>query len=109
MRESEPGPEQLTILQNILALWPTNPAVAILPVVERSAPERLAQVFWRGPVVLHPQLDPTQKEELRFSNVGFECMLLARYDREVAAVLYQPIDAYLRSIAASTGRQRNSM
>ncbi len=104
LRESGPGPEQVMILQGIRAMWPTNPAVAILPVVERSAPERLAQVFWRA-VALHPQLDPTKKEQLRFSNVGFECMLLARYDRDVAAVLYQPMDAYLRSIAASKGPQ----
>ncbi len=31
---------------------------------------------------------------------GFECTLLARYDRDVAAVLFRPMDDYLRSLAA---------
>ncbi len=30
-------------------------------------------------------------------------MLLAHYDREVAAVLFQPMDAYLRSVAKEKG------
>jgi hypothetical protein len=42
----------------------------------------------------------------RSSDPGkFECMLLARYDREVAAVQFQRMDDYLRSLAAGKGPQ----
>jgi hypothetical protein len=43
--------------------------------------------------------------ELQTSYIGFECMLLARYDREVAAALFRPMEAYLRSLAAAKGSQ----
>ena len=33
-------------------------------------------------------------------------MLLARYDREVAAALFEPIDSYLHSLAARPGLDR---
>jgi hypothetical protein len=67
--------------------------------VERIAPERLAEVFWRA-VALHPRLDVDREDLVRSSYIGNECMLLARYDREVAAVLFEPMDSYLRSLVA---------
>ena len=74
----------------------------ILPVVERVAPERLAEVFWRA-VALHLRIKTDRETGLIRSNIGFECMLLARYDRQVAAALFEPVDSYLRSLAARTG------
>ena len=58
-------------------MYPTNPAAVILPVVERIAPDRLAEVFWRA-VALHPRLEPDREDQLQSSYLGFECMLLAR-------------------------------
>ena len=43
-------------------MYPTNPAAVILPIVERIAPERLAEVFWRA-VALHPRIE-TDREDL---------------------------------------------
>ncbi len=45
LRESGPGPEQIYIAGSTRLMYPTNPAAVILPVVERVAPERLAEVF----------------------------------------------------------------
>jgi len=83
-------------------MYPTYPAAVILPVVERIAPERLAEVFWRA-VALHPRIDTDRDEQIQSSYVGFECMLLSRYDRDVAAALFEPMDSYLRSLAARKG------
>ncbi len=83
-------------------MYPTNPAAIILPVVERVAPERLADVFWRA-VALHPRIETDREDQIRTSYLGFECMLLARYDREVSAALFEPVDSYLRALAARTG------
>ena len=85
------------VLQDVRVIYPTNPAALILPLVERIAPERLAEVFWRA-VELHPQVDINRDDLLRSSFIGDECMLLARYDRDVAAVLFEPMDSYLRSL-----------
>jgi hypothetical protein len=73
----------------------------ILPVVERIAPERLAEIFWRA-VALHSRVATDRENQLQRSNIGYECMLLARYDRQVAAALVEPVDSYLRSLAART-------
>src|SRR5262249_59318697 len=56
-------------------------------------------------VALHRGMDADRKVELQVSYIGFECMLLARYDREVAAALFRPMEAYLRSLAAAKGSQ----
>ena len=57
LRESGPGPEPVLIaVSGIRSMHPTNPAAAILPVVERIAPDRLAEVFWRA-VALHPRIE----------------------------------------------------
>ena len=37
------------IMQDTRVIYHTDPAALILPIVERIAPERLAEVFWRAP------------------------------------------------------------
>jgi hypothetical protein len=86
-------------LSGIRLMPPTNPAAFILPIVERIAPERLAEVFWRA-VALHPRIETDREDLLQTSNIGFECMLLARYDRDVAAALFEPMDSLLQAPAA---------
>jgi hypothetical protein len=104
LRESGPGAERIPIFRDVRLMYPTNPAALILPVVERAAPDRLDEVFWRA-VALHPRLGPDQMRELQYSYIGFECILLVRYDRSVAAALFAPIDAHLRSLAARKGQR----
>ena len=99
LRESGPGPETVYIVVGIRLMPPTNPAAQILPIVERIAPERLAEFFWRA-VALHPRIETDREDHLQTSYIGKECMLLGRYDREVAAVLFEPLNSYLRSPAA---------
>ncbi len=103
VRESGPGPEFMIIVGGVRLMYPANPAVVILPAVERIAPDRLADVFWRA-VALHPRLESEREDRFQNSFVGFECMLLSRYDREVAAALFQPIDSYLNALASEKGR-----
>jgi hypothetical protein len=74
-----------------------NPAVFILPLVERAAPERLDEVFWRA-VALHAQVEPVRENVLKGFVIGSECTLLARYDRQVASVLFEPADRYLQTL-----------
>ena len=102
LRESGPGPEPVMPWAAVLLLYPTNPAAVILPVVERVAPNgwpRSSGEPWR--FILGSKR--TARTSSRAPNIGFECMLLARYDRQVAAVLFEPIDSYLRSLAARKG------
>jgi hypothetical protein len=99
LRESGPAPEQVDIVNGIRLMPPTNPAVLILPVVERIAPERLADVFWRA-VALHPRIETDREDLLQSSFIAHECTLLARYDRDIAAALFEPMDSYLQSPAA---------
>jgi hypothetical protein len=102
LRESGPGPDQILIVGDVLLMYPTNPAALILPVVERAVPDRLDDVFWRA-VALHPRLEADDEDDLQHSYVGFECIVVARYDRAVAAALFAPMEAYLRSLAARKG------
>jgi hypothetical protein len=102
LRESGPGPEPVIIVNGIRLMYSTNPAAVILPIVERIAPGQLAEVFWRA-VALHPRIETDREHELQSSYIGHECILLARYDREVAAALFEPMDIYLRSHAATAG------
>ncbi len=102
-RLRESGPEPVTVVGGLLFMYETNPAAALLPIVERIAPERLPEIFWRA-VALHPRIKTDREDQLQRSrDIGFECMLLARYDRQVAAALFEPMDSYLRSLAARTG------
>ena len=71
LRESVLAPEPST---GVFNLYASNPAAVILPVVERVAPDRLAEVFWRA-VALHPRIDPNQEGVLNHSNAGIECTL----------------------------------
>jgi hypothetical protein len=88
------------MLSGVRLMYPTNPAALILPLVERIAPDRLGEVFWRA-VALHARIDVNREDLLRNSYIPTECMVLARYDREAAAVLFEPMDSYLRSLASS--------
>ena len=99
LRESGPGPETVYIVNGIRLMPPTNPAAHILPIVERIAPERLAEVFWRA-VALHPRIETDREDQLQTSYIGKECILLGAYDREVAAVLFEPLNTYLQTPAA---------
>jgi RNA polymerase sigma factor (sigma-70 family) len=100
LRQSGPDGEPELILTDTSVMYPTNPAAMILPIVERVAPQRLADVFWRA-VALHPRVDVDREVLLQVSYIGFECTLLARYDREVASVLFEPMDSYLRSLVTA--------
>ncbi len=99
LRESAPVTEPST---GVFNLYAANPAAVVLPVVERVAPDRLAEVYWRA-VALHPQIDPEQEDLLKRSNAGIECTLLARYDRRVAAALFEPMESYIRTLATAEG------
>ncbi len=101
--ESGPGPESMTNLDGIEALYPTNPAVVVLPVVEQVAPERLGEFFWRA-VALHERIDPNREDALQRSGIGYECMLLSRYNREVASAFFQPMDSFIQSVLAHKGQ-----
>ena len=103
MRESGPGPEPVTNLDGVDTIYPTNPAVVVLPIVEQVAPERLGEFFWRA-VALHERVGPEREDELQRSGIGFECMLLVHYDRGVAAVLFEPMDSFIQSVMAQKGR-----
>ena len=92
------------IVGGILSVGPVHPA-ALLPIVEQVAPERLAEVFWRV-VALHPRIDridTDRRDLIQRAYIGCECALLARYDREVAAALFEPMDSYLQALAGHTG------
>ena len=102
LRESGAGPDAVTILSGIRLMYPTNPAAQILPVAERIAPDRLADVFWRA-VALHPRIETDREDQLKSSYISFECIAVARYNREMAAALFEPMDAYLGALAARTG------
>ncbi len=100
LRNLAPSPEPST--GGVFHLHATNPAAVILPVVERVAPNRLAEVYWRA-VALHSRVDTEHEDLLKRSNASFECILLARYDRDVAAGLFEPFDSYIRGLATETG------
>jgi hypothetical protein len=79
-----------------------NAAASILPLVERIAPDRLAEVFWRSVALSSPGDDP----RIDFGNDGplpCEAALLSRYDREAAATLFEPVAAFVRSRALRDG------
>jgi hypothetical protein len=96
IRQSGPGPVNARIIVGVQEMFPTNPAAVILPIVEQVAPDRLDDVFWRA-VALHPRLESGRDDQLRRSYLGFECMMLSHYDRAVAAVLFEPMNAYLNA------------
>ena len=103
IRESGPGLEQVTNLDGVDTLYPTNPAVVILPIVDIVAPERLGEFFWRA-VALHGRVDVDREDLIRRSGIGFECMVLSHYNRDVAATLFEPADVFIKSLLARKGQ-----
>ena len=99
LRELGPEPQPIESPTGPRFLYPTNPAAAILLVVERVAPERLPEFFWRA-VALSSGFDPEREESPAHSPIAYECLLLARYDRETTAVLFAPMDIHLRELLA---------
>jgi hypothetical protein len=73
-----------------------NPAASILPIVERVAPERVADVFWRA-VALMPKNDPARDRFVYDRQVAVAAIFLARYDRQVAAALTSQMAQALKS------------
>jgi hypothetical protein len=81
-----------------------NPAASVLPLIERMAPDRLAEVFWRAVALRAPVDDP--RRELGFYDPhSVETVLLSRYDRETAAVFFEPVAAFLRGRALRRDRE----
>jgi Carboxypeptidase regulatory-like domain len=67
------GPPSRAELATPIVSVAINPAASILPIVEKVAPERLEEVFWKA-VALMPKYDAQSG------------IFLARYDRQVADV-----------------------
>jgi len=76
-----------------------DPAASILPIVEKVAPERLEEVFWRA-VALMPKRDMARLEQ-GFVDYGVveTAIFLARYDRQVA-------DVFVMQATSSQSRSR---
>ncbi len=83
-------------------LYGPNPAASILPLVEQIAPERVAEFFWRA-VALHSPLDDPRTDFGRDEPLAAEALLLSRYDRDVAEVLFEPVAAFVRSRSLRDG------
>jgi hypothetical protein len=78
-------------------VWDPSPAASILPLVERIAPDRVGEVFWRA-VTLLPSRDDPRRDLGRDDRLIDEAVLLSRYDREVASTLFRPVRDYVRSL-----------
>ncbi len=76
--------------------WEVSPSASILPLCERIAPERVAEVFWRAVSEQPPDDDP-RDDFSRDHPLVDAALLLARYDRNVAATLLTPVAAFARS------------
>ncbi len=74
-----------------------NPAALILPIVEKVAPERLEEVFWRA-VALMPNDDQAQKRGTVDFRLAEAAIVLARYDRQVTDVF---VTQAISALAAS--------
>jgi hypothetical protein len=79
-----------------------NPAASILPLVERIAPERIDEVFWRGVALCAPADDP-RTDLGRDHPSPCEASLLSRYDRGVASAIFEPVAAFVRGRALRDG------
>jgi hypothetical protein len=62
-----------------------NPAALILPIVEKVAPERLEEVFWRA-VALMPNDEVAQKRGTVDFRLAGAAVVLGRYNRQVTDV-----------------------
>jgi len=75
-----------------------NPAASILPIVEKVAPERLEEVFWRA-VTLIRKDDTARQLGVVDYRVAVAAIFLARYDRQVA-------DVFVTQAMSSQSRSR---
>ena len=88
-------------------MYPTNPAAVILPVVERVAPTAGRSLLASSGAA--SRIDSESENQLRSLQHRLRVRCFARYDREVAAALFEPRNAYLRSLAAQTGPRDESI
>jgi hypothetical protein len=90
------GPVKPTTLGMMVA---NDPAASILPIVEKVAPERLEEVFWRA-VALMPKGNMARQQQ---GSVDYQVVIaaisLARYDRQVA-------DVFVTQAMSSQSRSR---
>ncbi len=82
--------------QDASHIYDANPAASILPLVERIAPERVDEVFWRA-VALSAAGDDPRTDFGGDNPLAAEALLLSRYDRGVATALFEPVAAFVRS------------
>jgi hypothetical protein len=82
--------------------YDANAAGSILPLVEQIAPDRVAEVFWRS-VAVHAPLDDPRTDFGRDDPLPAEALLLCRYDRDVAATLFEPVAAFVRGRSLRDG------
>ena len=81
-----------------------EPAASILPLVERIAPDRVSEVFWRAVAQQAPADDPRDDLGGNAAEVVVDqALLLSRYDRDVASVLFEPVAAYIRALPLRAG------
>ncbi len=78
-----------------------NPAASILPIVEKVAPERLEEVFWKA-VALMPKDDVARERGIVNFRALDATIFLARYDRQVADVFFTQATASQVSGAGRT-------
>jgi hypothetical protein len=81
--------------------WIANEPASILPLIERIAPDRVEEVFWRAVALEPPDDDP--RDDLGSDSSRYRAalpMLLSRYDRSVASALFEPVEAYVRGLPA---------
>ena len=69
-----------------------GPREIVLPVVEQLDPALVPEYFWRIVAMRSPIGDPRSGSE--FAPTSF-ALLLASYDRDVAAVVFEPVRAWL--------------
>ena len=69
-----------------------GPREIVLPVVELLDPALVSEYFWRVVATRSPVGDPRSGNEFAPSSFA---LLLASYDRDVAAILYEPVRTWL--------------
>ncbi|QEH36055.1 Alpha-2-macroglobulin MG1 domain protein [Aquisphaera giovannonii] len=79
--------------------YPPVPSVmaGLLPLVERLQPDRVAERLWLALACRPTRIEPL--EASRVSTTLDLAMLLSRYDRQVAAAVYEPAGARLPELA----------
>jgi len=73
-----------------------NPAAAILPLVEAADPAAVGEFFWRSLSMRGPSFNPLDLVGDGDGAWWALPLMLSRYDRGVAAVLFEPSLAYAR-------------